>query len=136
MSGDLIQALVNGLNAKAQSERADSSQLTLGRLIDKLQLLPGDTPVTGLGRLDSYRGYYEDLAFAPTDETSTVGELLTRCLAAMGQVFTGYKGGDYVMGSRTPVWVSAYGDNSGLKLLGFEPRDGSLHPVTEAEVWP
>lgn len=130
-----LQALVDGLSAHAQAERANSDQLTLGRLIEKLQLLPADTPVAGLGELDSYRGYYSDLAFAPTDKLTTAGELLERCRAAMGQVFTGYKGGDFVMGARTPLWVSDYGRSSGLKLMGFEPRDGALYPVTEEEVW-
>jgi len=27
----------------------------------------------------------------------------------MGKVFQGYKGGDYVMGALTPVWVAEYG---------------------------
>lgn len=135
MSDNWLQALVDGMNAHAQKERANSDQLTLGKLIEKLALLPTDTPIAGLGDLDSYRGYYCDLAFEPTDEATTAGELLERCRAAMGQVFTGYKGGDYVMGAQTPLWVSRYGDASGLKLMGFEPRDGALHPVTEEEQW-
>lgn len=43
-------------------------------------------------------------------------ELLSECKAAMGQVFTGYKGGDYVMGALTPVWVANYGCG-GVKLI-------------------
>ena len=36
----------------------------------------------------------------------------------MGQVFCGYKGGDFVMGALTPVWVSEYGC-CGPKLMAL-----------------
>ena len=35
----------------------------------------------------------------------------------MGQVFIGYKGGDFVMGALTPMWISDYGTSSGTKIM-------------------
>jgi hypothetical protein len=39
-------------------------------------------------------------------------------------VFMGYKGGDFVMGALTPVWVANYG-SCGQKLMAIRP-DGTL----------
>jgi hypothetical protein len=50
------------------------------------------------------------------DQHAAAAELLAECEAAMGQVFTGYKGGDYVMGALTPLWVATYGC-CGQKLM-------------------
>lgn len=131
----VLQALVDCMNSEEQKKRANSGQLTLGKLIEKLELLPPDTPITGLGALRSYRGYYADLAFEPEDGITTVGVVIERCRAAMGREFTGYKGGEFLMGENTPLWVSGYGYASGLKLMGLEARDGALRPVTMMESW-
>ena len=42
----------------------------------------------------------------------------------MGQVFEGYKGGDFMMGALTPLWVAAYG-NCGNKLLAINSRNST-----------
>lgn len=42
----------------------------------------------------------------------------------MGQVFQGYKGGDYVMGALTPLWVSTYGNSSGTKIMAVHVGGG------------
>jgi len=115
--------MMDGMNAEWQRERAQS-QLTLGGLIACLQNMPAGTRVANLGRPHSYRGYYCDLAFERHDGTRPVKDLLSDCLAAMGQEFTGYKGGDFVMGVRTPVWVAAYG-HCGDRLLSVR-TDGDL----------
>jgi len=121
---DNLQALINGLSADWQRERA-GTQMTLGDLIKKLRDIPADTKITGLGELDSYRGYYCDLAFAPTSETRTAEHVLDACRSAMGKVFTGYKGGDYVMGELTPVWVADYGC-TGMKLMDINTVEDQL----------
>ena len=118
-----LQAWMDGMKSQWQKERA-ATQLTLGEMIDFLKTLPGDAEIEGLGKLDSYRGYYSDLAFSPTKDKRKVEELLEVCQSVMGQVFTGYKGGDYVMGALTPLWVASYG-NCGDKLLAINP-DGTL----------
>jgi len=103
-----LQALMNGMSAQWQRERA-ATQLTLGALIATLEQMPADAQVANLRDPGSYRGYYEDLYFERHDGTRPAAELLAECKAAMGQVFTGYKGGDFVMGALTPLWVATYG---------------------------
>ena len=103
-----MQALFDGLSKEWQRERA-GIQLTLGGLITALEAMPGDAPVANLQDPGSYRGYYEDLCFERSPGTRPASELLADCKAAMGKVFEGYKGGDYVMGELTPLWVATYG---------------------------
>ncbi len=126
-----MQALVNGMNAAWQGERS-KTQLTLGALIDALEAMPPDATVANLADPMSYRGYYCDLAFARSDGTRPATDLLRDCRAAMGEVFEGYKGGDYTMGARTPLWVSDYGTASGLRLMAVR-ADGTIE--TEQEEW-
>jgi hypothetical protein len=103
-----LQHLIDGIMAEEALKRSES-QMTLGDMIEALKELPGDMLIEGLGDLDSYRGYYSDLAFEPYDSSKTVFELLTQCKDAMGKVFHGYKGGDFYMTGNTPLWVAAYG---------------------------
>lgn len=112
-----LQALVDGMSAQWQRERAET-QITLGKLIEALEAMPPDAQVANLDNEHSYRGYYEDLAFERLDGTRTASELLADCKAAMGRVFQGYKGGDFVMGALTPVWVANYG-RGGAKLMAI-----------------
>ena len=116
---DNLQALVDGLSAQWQRERADT-QMTLGKLIAALEAMPEGTQVANLDDEHSYRGYYSDLAFKPLEGTRPASELLADCKAAMGQVYEGYKGGDFVMGALTPVWVAFYG-SCGQKLMAIHP---------------
>lgn len=75
---------------------------------------------------DSYRGYYADLAFAPTGEPITCDELLKRCKLALNSTYKGYKGGDFVMSEDTPLWLSAYGINSQIAIVAIEHVGDSL----------
>ncbi len=110
-----IQAFFDGMSAQMQRQRA-ATQMTLGKLIAALEAMPDGAEVANLCDSHSYRGYYEDLAFERATGVRPAAELLSECKAAMGQVFTGYKGGDYVMGALTPVWVANYGCG-GVKLI-------------------
>lgn len=141
---NLLQDMVDGGNARAQTERAEGGQLTLGGFIALLELQgEQDRETLGFGKLISYRGYYCDLAFDPDDvfigdslkagSLPTVGDLLVECKAAMGKVFEGYKGGDFQMGESTPLWVSTYGDSTGDKLVGLDSTGKALMPRTEKE---
>ena len=118
-----MQAMMDGLSVQWQKERA-TEQMTLGGVIDRLSSLPQETVISGLGELDSYRGYYCDLAFDPNGKEKTAAQLLKECKAAMGAVFTGYKGGEYQMGKLTPLWVASYGC-CGKKLMAIND-DGTL----------
>lgn len=112
-----IQALMDGMSAQWQRERAET-QMTLGKLIDALEAMPEGAEVANLNSAGSYRGYYIDLAFEQGEGTRPAADLLAECKAAMGRVFCGYKGGDYVMSALTPVWVANYGC-CGPKLMAL-----------------
>lgn len=58
----------------------------------------------------SYRGYYEQLAFSYSEHSISVGEVIDMLASADGNTFTGYKGGKFIMGPETPIWVSNYGE--------------------------
>ncbi len=126
-----MQALVDGMSAKRQRERA-ATQLTLGAMIAALEAMPPDAQVANLRDMDSYRGYYSDLYFERHDGTRPAAELLAECKAAMGQVFTGYKGGDYVMGALTPLWISTHGHSSGTKLMAVN-AGGEIETEQESD---
>lgn len=112
-----IQDLIDGMSAQWHRDRAET-QMTLGNLIAALEAMPEGTEVANLNSAHSYRGYYSDLAFEHNDGTRPAADLLAECKAAMGQVFCGYKGGDYVMDAMTPVWLASYGC-CGQKLMAL-----------------
>ena len=123
-----IQAMINGMNLELQRERSET-QMTLGEMI---QFLEGEDPemmIHGIGTLDSYRGYYEDLAFSPALGSATVQNLLDTCRGAMGKTFTGYKGGDYLMGESTPLWFAEYGC-TGTRIMDILPS-GTIETLEE-----
>lgn len=125
-----IQALVDGMIAQLQRERAET-QMTLGKLIAALEAMPADAEVANLNNAHSYRGYYNDLALEHGEGMRPAADLLADSRAAMGQVIWGYKGGDYItgvltpviMGALTPVWVASYGE-SGQKLMALHQGGG------------
>jgi len=70
----------------------------------------------------SYRGDYSHLAlgFREMDgrsKSQTVADLIKECEEADGQTFQGYKGRDFKMNGRTPVWVANYGHSTGTVIV-------------------
>ena len=139
-----IQAMLDGMSELARSTRSQY-HVTLGGLITMLQSLEPSAKVwlddgSAPGQLMSYRGYYADLAFSRTyadlafsrtSEAITVDQMLTTCQAALGQSFEGYKGGDYVMGEDTPLWMANWG-MTGLAIVAMQPTpEGALLLVTK-----
>jgi hypothetical protein len=117
MEENNIQAWFNGMSAKRQKERSET-QMTLGKLIDKLKTMDPDAMIDGIETPHSYRGYYDDLAFEQGTEKMSVSSALIIATNCMGEVFEGYKGGDFQMGRNTPIWMSGYG-TTGSKILGL-----------------
>lgn len=117
---DIFQALIDKASQQWQAERAQK-QMTLGKLIAALEALPAETPIDCLEDPHSYRGYYSDLALELHPGTRAAAALLNDCRSIMGRKLSGYKGGDYLMGEDTPVWVSLYGMASGLRLMAIAP---------------
>lgn len=101
-------------------------QLQLGELIDLFEKCPPDKTVRYdfphfvPGDLDSYRGYYEQLAleYVDTGEVPTAASLLTKLKAADGATFEGYKGGEFTMDRSTLVWVANYGSSGHTIITG------------------
>lgn len=91
--------------------------LNLEQLIAELDNFPQDMNVRfGFNKdlspnnTESYRGFYEDLAVVPTKHRLTnVREFMGMLLGSVNKTFSGYKGGKYVMGPKSTVWVSAHG---------------------------
>lgn len=106
------------------------NQLTLGQFIFLLSRVTPDAGVlydfgsfVPVG-IDSYRGYYDQLAlgFAEYKEVKA-SALLTACKDAIGATFTGWKGGDFNMGEQTPLWVANRGDAHGTAIVGIVDED-------------
>lgn len=127
-----IKAMIDAVNRKENEKRA-KTQMTLGKMITVLEAIEPARPIVGLGEADSYRGYYSDLAFEPSGETTTAGKLLVQCRAAMGRTFEGYKGGDFVMHENTPRWISEYGTASGIKIMDLNLETDPITMLTEQE---
>jgi hypothetical protein len=125
-----MQAMIDGMSAQFQRDRA-ATQMTLGKLITALEAMPPDTEVDGLKAPHSYRGYYCDLAFHPPSGRLPVSEMLTMCRSAMGKVFEGYKGGDFVMGELTPLWIAEYGE-CGERIMSLT-QDGHFEIAEEED---
>ncbi|MDC0644040.1 hypothetical protein OAP32_00520 [Crocinitomicaceae bacterium] len=123
-----IQSYINGLSAGWRDGRSNT-QMTLGKLIVVLEEMDPDTIIQGLGELDSYRGYYSDLAFDPVNDMVKASDLLAQCKAALGATFTGYKGGEFYMDESTPLFIAPYG-SCGPRLMSME-LDGTYHSQEE-----
>lgn len=123
-----IQRMMDEMSAQWRRDRAES-QMTLGKLIERLESMSPDATVKGFENPHSYRGYYTDLAFESSPDTVTVAKALEICRACMGEEFQGYKGGDYQMGRNTPVWLADYGC-CGLKIMGIRD-DGTLETAED-----
>jgi len=96
--------------------------VNLQELIARLEKLPKDQAVRyGFARPHSYRGYYNQLAFEP-EENTTVGAMLDAANSANGETYEGWKGGEYYMHGDTAVWLANRGEGGeelGHMLLDF-----------------
>ena len=110
----------------------DVAAYSLGELIACLERYdPQQRVAVGFGKPMSYRGYYDELAFEPMENT-TVGEMLVAAKSALGETFGGYKGGDFTMTEHVDVWIACYGQGFGQKIgallmrfmLGEPPASG------------
>lgn len=96
--------------------------MNLDQLIAKLEELPQDeAPPVGFANPHSYRGFYDELAFEPTQGV-TFWQMLVAARSAHGSTYTGYKGGEYVMMGGTPVHLASpgnLGEEIGPVLLDY-----------------
>jgi hypothetical protein len=96
--------------------------MLLKELIEKLDSYPRSNKVKiGFENPHSYRGYYEELAFSPVEDT-TVGAMLDAARSALGNTYEGYKGGEFIMDGSTTCYLAYYseiGEEIGPTLLGY-----------------
>ena len=109
-----------------------TKQLNLGELIRLLEAQPPTNTVTFdfcgrvPDRLDSYRGFYDQLALGWREcemKEVHVSDLLEALYGALGNVFTGYKGGKCEMSLATPLWVANRGEADGTVIVGLADCD-------------
>ena len=98
--------------------------MQLSKLITWLKSKPVNLVIPrglGFGEPMSYRGYYDQVAFAPIGTETTIGAMLEHAKSAMGATFTGYKGGEFTMTGSTECWIADYGETV-------------EYPITEADL--
>ncbi|MFJ3545407.1 hypothetical protein ACIPQH_24965 [Streptomyces rubiginosohelvolus] len=77
---------------------------------DQALILPN-----GFNNPHSYRGYYDELAFEPTENIS-VADMAAVAWAAMDETFEGYKGGQFTMTGGTACWLAYEGSSGGEEI--------------------
>lgn len=128
-----MQKIIDIMSEAGRRTRSDY-HLTLGAAIKALEQAPPDAVVEfssggSPGEPHSYRGYYSDMSFGGGD-TITAAEFLKVCRGALGATFEGYKGGDFTMGDKTPLWAAPYG-SCGPAIIAATVADGKVTLVTK-----
>lgn len=130
-----MQKFVDALGKAGEQTRSDY-HLTLGALIRKLEAIEDKSlPVAYLDggypdEANSYRGYYSDLSFDRTNEAVSVEKFLATAKAALGETFTGYKGGEFKMHDKTPLWCAEYGC-CGPAIVDLQETPAGIFLVTK-----
>ena len=85
--------------------------MDLQQLIDTLSAHPDQDAVFKIGfkNPDSWRGSYDEIAFAPAKDVP-LALMLKQAEACLGSTFTGYKGGEFTMEKHTPIHIDNYGE--------------------------
>lgn len=109
---------------------------TLGKLLKELKSVSNKKlPVQFSSKVNgvfspfyyhSYRGYYRCVSLGCSMVPITVHQLIWRTELAIGNCYTGWKGGEYLMTASTPVWVAEEGDNTGIAIIGFEQTSDKI----------
>jgi hypothetical protein len=122
-----------------QDERIAEGYLTLGDLIEALNWVCADTPVMTddrhtLGAASSYRGYYVDLAFAPSTLPQNAAGLHALLTATLGAEYDSWKGNARIrMNANTPIWLAAEGEATGTYFTGVRTSPDGLVLITANE---
>jgi hypothetical protein len=103
-----------------------TKQLTLGQLIKKLESyvlyenkivifdFPGYFSPNGF---ISWRGSYNELSIEYSHEPKLLSDLINEAKEALNICFNGYKGGEYFMHKKTPIWVANFGEAGNTGVL-------------------
>ena len=130
-----IHSMLAAISESGRQTRSNY-HVCLGDLVKCLRDNPDAMVVVdetkGLGREDSYRGYYDDLSFSPKGAPTPAKEVLAACERALTETYEGYKGGTYRYDESTPLWVAAYGC-CGSAIVDMRVFDGDIHLATKAD---
>ena len=134
-----IQSILTNVVSKMRQENfKTSSQLALGEIILKLEVIKNPKlPVLfdikkyyPVG-IDSWRGNYCELAleYEKKGKPMLLSGFLKMLKDTIGKTLTGYKGGDFLMGKTTPVWVANYGVCQGFRKDKY--KDTAVIDISE-----
>lgn len=124
--------------------------ITLGELISELEKRPQEQSICydfgGLlpSYVSSWRGVYAHLALGwedyyqrqrrkPKSERPSVAEILADLKSAVGQTFEGWKGGEFEMGLRTPVWCDNCGTATSTGIVGVHPLSSDYETIIQTK---
>jgi hypothetical protein len=146
---DLQTYLDNAMIANREERMKTSDQLTLGEIILKIEpILKKQEMIKEKYKheaavvfdfeylypidIDSWRGIYRELAlgFESGDNKMTVVDFYKMIKDCVGKTFTGYKGGDFVMGKNTPVWVANYGNSGNTAVIDIIDNEYEVVIIT------
>lgn len=122
--------------------RVSTGQLTIQQIIDKCHILSEHKHLHVFIRdetcakyhnwsvlyLDSYRGYYDELAIDPCQDSNNginLGKFTQEMEESIGAIYGGWKCGEYTMYQDTFVWISEVGHSSGLIVKDLKLSDDS-----------
>ena len=146
---DLQTYLDNAVKAARAESMKISDQLTLGEMILKIEPLLSkqkdikkkykheatvvyDFEYLFPKTIDSWRGSYVELAldFNSEGEPMSITEFYNMLKDTIGKEFTGYKGGEFVMGKNTPVWVANYGNSGNTAVIDIVDDEYKIIIIT------
>lgn len=94
---------------------------------DFLRIDRSPVSLTPVG-VDSYRGYYEQLAImVEAKATMRVGSFVELLESKIDTVMEGYKGGEYNIDPMKEVWISNYGEASGSRVTGVRRAEWNTY---------
>ena len=137
--GQLQRIMTNEVAAMRFEKMKTSQQLMLGELIILLDHVKDEKAHIRLDfdgqcprYLDSWRGSYCEIAinYDSVDPVISVAEFVGKCKDAVGDEMEGYKGGEFIMGRNTPVWVSNYGMAGNLGVIGVKQQGDEVIIIT------
>lgn len=128
-----FQKLFDAICKAGQAERS-KFMLNIGDLMDACAANSSGKVIVddklGIGCENSYRGYYAELAFEPSDDPTRAVDVHAMCNRALTEAYEGYKGGTYRYSRDTPIWFAHYGC-CGPAFIAITVRDGDIHLTTK-----
>ena len=147
---DFQEMITNKFSAMRAEELKTMDIMTVGELIAKLEPIVAkqsevikkygheatvmfDFEYLKPTSFHSWRGVYAELALGFTEEgeEKPVSKLLEQARAVVGKTFTGYKGGDFVMGKTTPIWIANYSHSGQTALVDILDEEYSVILITK-----